>query len=102
MNELEKRFHRAMLDVYEKAKTEAGYNAVKFLQMVTANGGLETAKTLVNSRTPSDGYTALWEKGRLDLSVEAVVLQDDWRSLFSDRERGIAEKRLKAYGWGAG
>ena len=78
MNDLEKRFHRAMLDVYEKAKNEAGYNAVKFLQMVSAQGGLETAKVLINSRAPSSGYTALWERGRLGLSVEAVVLQQEW------------------------
>ena len=99
MTDLEKRFHRAMLEVYEKAKTEAGYNAVKFLQMVTANGGLETAKTLINSRAPSAGYTALWEKGRLDLSVEAVILDEEGKALFSERERRMAEARLRSYGW---
>lgn len=101
MSDLENRFHQAMIDVYERAKSEAGYNAVKFLQMVSDRGGLETARTLINARTPSSGYTALWERGRLDLTVEAVVLQDEWRTLFTDRERSIAEARLRAYGWTA-
>lgn len=36
--ELEKQFHAAMLDVYQRAKTEARYNASRFLSMVTEQG----------------------------------------------------------------
>ena len=34
-----KRFNEAMLDVYRRAKAEAGYNATRFLGMVTEMGG---------------------------------------------------------------
>ena len=74
---LELQFHGAMLDIYRRAKSEANYNATQFLRMVSEIGGLQTAKSLINSTTVSSGYTALWERGRSDLSVEAVVLRTD-------------------------
>src|SRR3989441_3727295 len=100
--DLEKRFNEAMLDVYRQAKAEAGYNATRFLGMVTDLGGYETARTLLHSPTVSEGYTALWERGRLDLTVEAVILQSEWRELFSELEREIARRRLAEYGYNLG
>jgi len=38
-------------------------------------GGLATAKQLLWSETPSDGFTTLWAHHRLDLTVEAHVLE---------------------------
>ncbi len=62
---LEREFDDAMLNIYKHAKSEAGYNARLFLGMVVDRGGLETARYLLHAPTPSDGYTALWERGRL-------------------------------------
>jgi hypothetical protein len=68
--------------------------------MVNTKGGLLTAKQLINSREPSDGYTQLWLKGRLDLTVEALIVDDvKWHSLFSDEETVNAEARLMAHGY---
>ena len=93
-------FHRAMLIIYKRAKRECGYNATRFLQMVTEHGGVETARILLRASSVSEGYAALWERGRLDLSVEAVILQPPWRELFSDAERETARCRLQKYGYG--
>jgi hypothetical protein len=96
---LESRFHAAMLDVYHRAKSEAGYNASRFLTMVSDQGGHEAARTLLHAANVSDGYTALWERKRLDLTVEAVILKPEWHDLFSEAERNIARARLAAYGY---
>ena len=85
------------MNIYYRARSEAGYNATRYLQMLQEHRGLETARILLNAPHVSDGYTALWERGRLDLSVEALILQRKWHPLFSDQERGIARKRLEAY-----
>lgn len=96
--DVEKAFASAMRDVYVvKAKQEAGYNATYFVGMLADLGPRETARRLVLSEKPSEGFTALWERGRLDLTVEAVVLQDRFRSLFADEELEAAERRLSAY-----
>lgn len=95
---LELEFHEAMLTIYRRAKSEAKYNAIRFLQMVSDHGGLETAHMLINSPTVSEGYTALWERGRLDLTVEAMILNNEkYQSLFSEDELTICAKRLKKY-----
>jgi hypothetical protein len=95
--ELEDALHHAMVRVYERARKEAGYTATRFIQMVSEVGGLQTARALVNANTPSDGFTALWEKGRLDLAVENLILQPQFRQLFTDEERERAERRLLDY-----
>src|SRR3954447_24294587 len=97
--EAESHFHEAMLDIYRRAKAEAGYNATRFLGMVVERGGLATARYLLRATTVSEGYAALWERKRLDLTVEAMILRPEWNSLFSDDERRIAVDRLKEYGY---
>lgn len=100
-DELKTRFHRAMLSIYERARDEAGYAATRFLQMVSEVGGLEAARRLITFPNPSDGFTTLWEKGRLDLSVEAHALRPEFRELFSPFELRLAESRLEQYGYRA-
>ncbi|GIJ11425.1 caspase domain-containing protein [Micromonospora andamanensis] len=92
-------FHAAMLDGYRRAKKELNYNAGNFIQMVQQVGGLEAARRLLRASSVSSGFTTLWEKGRLDLAVEAVVLQDRFAGLFSDEELDIARDRLAEYGY---
>jgi hypothetical protein len=97
----ERAFDAAMMEIYTRAKDEAGYNATRYLQMLHELRGLETARTLINAAQPSEGYTALWERGRLDLTVEALVLRQEWRQLF-EGEAGLLEKarrRLQDYGY---
>lgn len=100
MKELEEKFEQAMFDIYRRAKSEAKYNATIFLQMVTDRGGIETARYLINQPKPSDGYTRLYERGRLDLTVEAMVVEGlRWRPLFQAEEIERATKRLRDYGY---
>lgn len=96
---LEDDFHLAMIHIYERARGEARYNATRFLEMLTEHRGLRTAQILLHDRTESTGYTALWEKGRLDLTVEALVLQSPWSQLFTEEELEIARSRLQRYGY---
>ena len=99
-NSLEAAFDRAMMDIYVRAKAEANYTASIFHRMLCDRGGLATAKQLINERTPSEGYTALWERGRLDLTVEAVVTDSSvWHPLFDTDELDRARKRLRDYGY---
>jgi hypothetical protein len=96
---LEDQFHQDMVGIYEVAKKELHYNAGYFIQMVAEHGGLKAAKKLLASNEPSSGFTVLWEHQRLDLSVEALVLRQDYSVLFTDEERQIARARLEEYGY---
>lgn len=95
---LEAQFDLAMMEIYRRAKAEANYVATIFHQMLCDHGGLETAKRLINDNAVSSGYTALWERGRLDLTVEAEVIENSkWHQLFSEAELSNARKRLADY-----
>ena len=95
---IEREFHAAMLDIYRVAKRELSYNAARFLQLVEARGGVQAAKQLLTG-SPSEGFATLWEKGRLDLSMEAHILKPEFRDLFTDAERRVAEDRLRQFGY---
>ena len=99
---LEARFDEAMMNIYQRALSECDYNATRFLQMLYEHRGLETARILLHASNISDGYVALWERKRLDLTVEALILNEECNPLFSDQERGIARKRLTEYGYNFG
>ena len=58
-----------MFRIYERARSEANYNATRFLHMLYEHRGLETARILLHSRNVSEGYAALWERGRFDVGM---------------------------------
>lgn len=100
MESIEKQFDDAMHDIYRRAVKEVGYKPSKFLDMLTKERGVATARKLIIAPTVSDGYTRLWEEQRLDLSVEAVVVDNPkWHPLFTEDELIKARKRLLKYGY---
>lgn len=94
----EAEFQGAMVEVYRRG-ARRGYRATYFLQMVLDHGGVEAARRLLRARNPQSGLTRLRELGILDSSVEALVLEDRWRTLFTDAERQTARERLEAFGY---
>lgn len=97
-NQLNKDFHKAMLRIYDESKA-IGYTPSKFRQMVANEGGLRTAKKLINSKQLSDGFAELAHLNRLDLTVEALVLNQVYRILFTELELDIARERLMQLGF---
>ena len=92
-------FERAMKDVYVRAKSEANYTASYLIGMLSSYGGLGTAQRLLASTEVSSGFAALYERDRLDLTVEALVIQSKFASLFTDEELDIARQRLDQLGY---
>ncbi|MCC4241140.1 hypothetical protein [Thalassospira povalilytica] len=92
------KFTEAMFANYRAAKAELGYNATYFLKMLNDRKGVGTARALLASPRHHDGYTELYKLQRLDLSVEALVLNEEWRDLFLPEELDIARNRLREAG----
>lgn len=96
---LEGEFHRAMLNIYQAA-ADLDYRPTRFLRMVHEHGGVAAAAgRLLSGPVAQSGLTTLWELGRLDISMEALVVQERWARLFSDEERQVARDRLGAFGY---
>jgi len=98
LSNLENLFHQEMINIYARGLKECGYRASRFLVMVNETGGLQAAKTLINAPGVSDGFAALWERGRPDLTVEAIILDPKWKELFTGHELDIARGRLSKVG----
>ncbi|PRW65238.1 GmrSD restriction endonuclease domain-containing protein [Actinopolyspora mortivallis] len=94
-------FEQRMRSLYERARKEAHYTATYFLSMLAEHGGLDTARKLLAGAAVSDGFATLWERGRLDLTVEALVVQPRFAELFSAEELRTAERRLEQFGYAA-
>ncbi|MEW2376135.1 hypothetical protein AB0883_08530 [Micromonospora sp. NPDC047812] len=73
---------------------QRGAHASLLLRMATGKGGLATARQLLHHPLVSDGFTALWERGRVDLTAEAVVIRPRFRPLFTDEELAIPSNRV--------
>jgi len=96
MTDLEARFEQEMIEkVYRAAGRETGYWAGYFLRSVKQHGGLSTARRLLEQPQVSKGLSRLAELNRLDLTMEALVLEPTYRTLFTDEERAMASKRLE-------
>lgn len=97
--DLEKQFTKAMISIYNRAKTECKYNATYLLKMISEEGGLEAAKHLLNTKYVSEGFERLFTLKRLDLTVEALVITKPWCDLFDSKELETAIKRLNSLGY---
>lgn len=91
---LDKQFHESMLNIYTSASRECNYRPKAFLAMVVEMGGLQAAKRLLATDVMQSGLYELFECGRLDLTVEALVLQDEYKGLFEASELAEAKRRL--------
>jgi hypothetical protein len=97
-NTLEEEFHLAMLSI-DATAGKYGYHPSYFLRMVHELGGVKAAKLLLSKNDPQSGLARLWQLGLLENSMEALVLQERWKELFSDDERQAARKRLQDCGY---
>ena len=93
---LRQQFQEEMYRIYREASA-FNYYPTRFLQMVDNHGGVGAASRLIGQMT--DGFTRLYCEGRLDLSVEAVVIQPRWQSLFTEDEITQARQRLQDVGY---
>ena len=90
--DLERDFQHEMLAIYEQAKS-FGYHPTYFLQMVQNQGGVLAAKNLLRKGI-SDGLSRLAREGRLDISMESLVLTEPWDQLFTEEEKKAARWAL--------
>ena len=64
--------------------------------------GMKTAHRALSGSCLSDGFNALKEKRRLDLTLEALAVDKRFTTLFSDEEANEALTRLLEAGYYGG
>ncbi len=79
-------------------REEAAALGVRIRPVEAANALKQAKRTLSGSRT-SDGFSLLAQKGRLDLSLEALATDKRFTALFTDEEANEALMRLLEAGY---
>ena len=69
------------------------------LRPVTAEDAMKTAHRWLSGHRESDGFAILADKGRLDLTLEALAVDKRFTQLFTDEEANNALTRLLSAGY---
>src|SRR4051794_29528755 len=93
MENLEQQFVRRLREAMRLYK-DLGHQGVFFGQRLDSLGGRETARHYVNSGVLQDGFKHLARIGRLDLSVEQIMLEPEFAPLFTQADLQAASRRL--------
>ena len=76
-------FHEQLLLVLTETEELTGYRPTRTLAIVEQFGGVEAARRIAGSPEPSETLESLRACGRLDLAVESLVADIDYRGLFT-------------------
>jgi hypothetical protein len=77
-----------------------GYNRPsRYLQLVRSRGGIDAARHLVHMSELTEGFQRLRDAGRLELTVEYLILRSEYSCCFSAEERMLARRRLVENGY---
>lgn len=98
-NKIEDDFKNELLKAVDICIDLYRYRPSYFLQMLSNYGPAGTAIKLVTAAKFHEGFTKLWEFGRLDLTVEAIMLRSPYCQLFSEEVLDKASERLKVLGY---
>ena len=98
---LENKFNEDVLESIKKIKKEV-YTPTRFIRMLHQHNdnAVEVVKTLVAKDT-TIGIEKLYEKGKLELSIEALIIKPEYKPLFSEEIINICSRKLKKLGYKA-
>lgn len=96
-------FTNALVELDRRTRRETTYRGYVLTQMLARHKcGVAAAKALLRPSKLGalhQGLVDLWLAGRVDLSVEALVVQQQWRGNFTEAELAEAFRRLSACGY---
>ena len=86
------------ISAWAQAREQAAQLGVR-MRPVEEKDAMKTAHRALEGNRESDGFGALEDKGRLDLSLEALAVDRRFTALFTDEEANTALSRLLDAGY---
>lgn len=96
---LEKKFDEELIRKCDIAEKEYGCKLTRFLQNVNKFGGVKTAKEIIRKGRVSDEFDKLQQAKRIDLTMEAIIIDKKYGELFTDDEVNSCYDLLCEYGY---
>lgn len=73
-----------------------GYTPTRFLNMISGNDDIvEITRRLIYKDGGISGLEILRQNDQMDLSVEKIILEEEFRDLFTREDLAVAYKRLE-------
>ncbi|KAF0187236.1 MAG: hypothetical protein FD163_511 [Hyphomonadaceae bacterium] len=94
------RFSEAVSGLYKRTQIECNHRQTFLKDLADSIGGYRAAKKILGNKKYLIGIASLKNYNRLDLSVEALVVDPQWEGIFTKRQLEVARERLSQYGFG--
>ncbi|MCR1767719.1 HNH endonuclease [Burkholderia glumae] len=95
----EERFTQFLLTKAAEAEEKAGIDYSKFERLLNSQGSERAVGRLISRADYSSGFLKLLEAKRVDLTVEALVIESEWNAHFSPSLHQHARKKLRDVGY---
>ena len=89
---------KSFIAAWAKARKEAEALGIR-LRPISDDAAMNTAHRCLSGHRESQGFFPLADKGRLDLSLEALATDKRFTALFTDEEANTALNRLLDAGY---
>ena len=97
--ELKKSFHQDIINLYKMINKIVKYKPTRLMDFINKYGGYEAAVKYITTESNVQDFAVLWECERLDLSVEALITNEKYRSIFSEDVLAYCDRKLKEYSY---
>ena len=98
-DQLKKSFHQEMINLYKMIIKLVKYKPTRLMDYINKYGGYEAAVKYISTESNVQDFAVLWEKERLDLSVEALITSETYRVLFPEEMVAFCDRKLKEYSY---
>jgi hypothetical protein len=99
MDDLKRELRERYISTYNECK-KFGYSPRVFLDMIVSNEDIvEVTRRLIYKEGGTTGFTTLYNKNKMDLSVERIILEPRYKELFTAEDLRAAYNRLKEYNY---
>ena len=98
-DQLKKSFHQEMIHLYKKITKIVKHKPTRLMDFINKYGGYEAAVKYISTESNVQDFAVLWENERLDLSVEALITSETYRSLFQEDIVTFCDRKLKEYSY---
>jgi|GEM_PF-3437751 hypothetical protein len=95
------RFSEAISTLYKRTQIECNHRQTFLKDLIDSMGGYLAAKRILGNKKYLIGIASLKPLNRLDLSVEALVVDPQWEDIFTRRQLEVANQRLVQFGYSA-
>lgn len=99
MNTLEQQLQQELIHTVEQHNLVCGWNPARFLQSVNQYGAVSVLRRMLAQGKTSESFERLAEQGRLELSIEALIVKKQYAPLFTDKEVNACFDSLCQYGY---